>query len=621
MGSDPDQDQNTTSGMNVMDECNPRTSDKTYNQPVHDAFDGAIAEAEGTSQASVDLILGQKRRSACKSSVSGQFACTALKHALTAQNQTSRQESRSWGQATNCSDQAYHLWLKGVEVYSPQHSPNLHQQGGQWDSVVSLRNLLSIASFPDVVCEKLDNDILLVVISGPFASSSCAYLKKFSYFLEWVVSKESKWTQNNFLCVDPSSTRRCTPLVDAAVLFWGWQIGILERMKFSVISLAVLLKAEDCPTNQYTDYGECCHACGIGEGVVQLCGANQTVCETCLDSVTFSNTTSHTEACKPCTECIGDKRMLAPCVETDDAVCACAYGTFLGNGECKPCQSCPKGYGMTSSCASYQDTACEICPEWTYSDVDNSVDPCLPCTICEYEEIKMEECTNISDTECYDPSPRVTVSTFMPALDLSTLASTISDPEASSTTPRSSEPVHPSGAAENLIPVYCSILAAVIAGLVAFIVFKRWNSCKQHKQGGNSHPVNQTPSPEGEKLHSDSGISVNSDSTAEQPAGHTQGKNDLHLYNNLSHHKQEEVEKLLTGSLEQTWKCLAGELGYQDELIDSFTREEFPVRALLTDWSTKDSATTDALYSALRKIQREDIAQSLYSDSTATSPV
>lgn len=58
------------------------------------------------------------------------------------------------------------------------------------------------------------------------------------------------------------------------------------------------------------------------------------------------------------------------------------------------------------------------------------------------------------------------------------------------------------------------------------LYFRRWNSCKKNKQGGNSHPVNQTPSPEGEKLHSDSGISVNSDSTAEQPAGHTQGTED-----------------------------------------------------------------------------------------------
>jgi hypothetical protein len=44
----------------------------------------------------------------------------------------------------------------------------------------------------------------------------------------------------------------------------------------------------------------------------------------------------------------------------------------------------------------------------------------------------------------------------------------------------------------------------------------RWNSCKQNKQGANSRPVNQTPPPEGEKLHSDSGISVDSQSLHDQ---------------------------------------------------------------------------------------------------------
>nr|XP_029512208.1 tumor necrosis factor receptor superfamily member 16-like [Oncorhynchus nerka] len=72
---------------------------------------------------------------------------------------------------------------------------------------------------------------------------------------------------------------------------------------------------------------------------------------------------------------------------------------------------------------------------------------------------------------------------------------------------------------ENLIPIYCSILAAVVVGLVAYIIFKRWNSCKQNKQPANNHQAtaaNQTVTPEGEKLHSDSGISVDSQSLQEQ---------------------------------------------------------------------------------------------------------
>lgn len=39
-----------------------------------------------------------------------------------------------------------------------------------------------------------------------------------------------------------------------------------------------------CSTGLYTHSGECCKACNLGEGVAQLCGANQTVCEPCLDS-------------------------------------------------------------------------------------------------------------------------------------------------------------------------------------------------------------------------------------------------------------------------------------------------------------------------------------------------
>ncbi|KAM4691660.1 tumor necrosis factor receptor superfamily member 16 [Rhinophrynus dorsalis] len=400
----------------------------------------------------------------------------------------------------------------------------------------------------------------------------------------------------------------------------------METPLFFILCCAVLLNAEDkvCLTGQYTAKGECCLACPAGEGVSKPCGVNQTVCEPCLDSVTFSKAPSHTEACKPCTECFGNTRMEVPCMETDDTVCTCAYGYFMSEEtkECTKCRSCPLGSGMMLSCSPTQDTVCESCPEGTFSDEDNSMDPCLPCTICEDGDIEETACTLISDTVCYDPNPRIaSVSPYPMSPEITTMGTSLPDFELTSTTSGSSEPIHPGGVAENLIPISCSILAAVITGLVAFIVFKRWNSCKQNKQGGNSHTVNQTPSPEGEKLHSDSGISVNSDSTAEQPTGHTQGKSDMHLYNNLSPHKQEEVEKLLSGSLEQTWKCLAGELGYQDELIDSFTREEFPVRALLSDWSNKDSATTDALYTALRKIQREDIAQSLYSDSTATSPV
>ncbi|VCW66152.1 unnamed protein product, partial [Gulo gulo] len=96
---------------------------------------------------------------------------------------------------------------------------------------------------------------------------------------------------------------------------------------------------EACLTGLYTHSGECCKACNLGEGVAQPCGANQTVCEPCLDSVTFSDVVSATEPCKPCTECVGLQSMSAPCVEADDAVCRCAYGYYQDEttGRCEAC--------------------------------------------------------------------------------------------------------------------------------------------------------------------------------------------------------------------------------------------------------------------------------------------
>ncbi|XP_054252516.1 tumor necrosis factor receptor superfamily member 16 [Indicator indicator] len=394
----------------------------------------------------------------------------------------------------------------------------------------------------------------------------------------------------------------------------------------------------NCSTKMYTASGECCKACNLGEGMVQPCGVNQTVCEPCLDSVTFSDTVSATEPCKPCTQCVGLQRMSAPCVESDDAVCHCTYGYYQDepSGSCRECSVCEVGFGLMFPCQDSQDTVCEECPEGTFSSEANFVDPCLPCTTCEDNEVLVKECTPVSDAECRDLHPRWT--THTPSLvgsdspepitrdpfNTEVMPSTLAD--TGTTIMGSSQPVVSRGTADNLIPVYCSILAAVVVGLVAYIAFKRWNSCKQNKQGANNRPVNQTPSPEGEKLHSDSGISVDSQSLHDQqpPNQGTQGpapKGEGNLYVTLPPSKQEEVEKLLSSSAEDTWRKLAGELGYKEDLIDSFSREESPARALLADWSSKDSATLEALLAALRKIQRGDIAESLHSDSTATSPV
>ncbi|NWS86643.1 TNR16 factor, partial [Toxostoma redivivum] len=387
---------------------------------------------------------------------------------------------------------------------------------------------------------------------------------------------------------------------------------------------------DDCPTDLFTASGECCRACNVGEGVVQPCGVNQTVCEPCLDSVTFSDTVSATEPCRPCTQCGGLQSMSAPCVESDDAVCVCAYGYFQdeSSGSCRECRVCEVGFGLMFSCKDSQDTVCEECPEGTFSSEANFVDPCLPCTTCEDNEVLVRECTAVADAECrvgsplwmshdhrglgsreqWDPRSGCPMTTGDTTQGTKIGTQGRGQSPGTGTEPREGDKAL---AALGTPPAPCP---------------RRWNSCKQNKQGANNRPVNQTPSPEGEKLHSDSGISVDSQSLHDQqpPGPGTQGtapKSDGNLYTALPASKQEEVEKLLGSSAEDTWRQLAGELGYKDELIDSFTREESPARALLAHWGCRESATLDALLAALRRLQRGDIADSLASDSTATSPV
>lgn len=404
--------------------------------------------------------------------------------------------------------------------------------------------------------------------------------------------------------------------------------------------VSILANKEECYSGQYTTSGECCLQCQPGEGVVKSCGATQTVCAPCLDSETFSENFSHTEKCQPCTVCSGLYRMKAPCTDSNDATCVCNYGYYLNDlsQRCEPCTKCPEGQGMLFSCDYDHDTICEECNGDTYSDQESSRDPCIPCTTCDEGEM-LKACTPVTDTVCqvndptvfpfipFNGSPLPPYDDFLPdgPPEGPPPDGTFTESTTTTTTNGDSQERLYQGLNDKLIPIYCSILAAVVVGLVAFIIFKRWNSCKQNKQGANNCTANQnqTPSPEGEKLHSDSGISVDSQSLQEQQAQtqtHTVVTMDEEPCLLLPLHTREKVEKLLFSSSEgndcnhmddSDWCNLAGLLGYEEERIATFRQEEHPVRALLSDWSKKDSATIDALCTALRKINRDDIAQSL----------
>ncbi|XP_017294299.1 nerve growth factor receptor b [Kryptolebias marmoratus] len=419
-----------------------------------------------------------------------------------------------------------------------------------------------------------------------------------------------------------------------------------RRNRMKLVLIAVLLglagalaNKKTCLSGQYMSTGECCKECPPGEGVVSLCGASQTVCAPCLDSETFSEVFSHKEKCQRCTQCTGLFRMQTPCTDSNDAICACNYGYYLHSisQSCEPCTKCPEGHGMLLSCEMDHDTMCELCTDNTFSNQESSREPCIPCTTCDEEEELLQACTSVSDTVCQSTSTPFSPASVTPSDEYSMLPEVYppEDPTASlpTTTGDSKERLY-EGLNDKLIPIYSSILAAVVVGVVAFIIFKRWNSCKQNKQGANNCTANQnqTPSHEGEKLHSDSGISVDSQSLQEQQ-GQTQSQTVVTIDEEpcllLPLHTREKVEKLLFRGnkgddsnhiQDSDWCNLAGLLGYEEERIASFQQDEHPVRALLSDWASKDCASIDTLCTALRKINRDDVAQSLVLSPSATKP-
>ncbi|CAL8284966.1 unnamed protein product [Merluccius merluccius] len=396
----------------------------------------------------------------------------------------------------------------------------------------------------------------------------------------------------------------------------------------TVLLLALLLGAvgaaanqESCPSGELTKDGECCLQCSPGEGVLTPCGATQTVCSPCIDSETFSESTSHTERCQPCTRCGGLRRMKSPCTDTNDAVCVCNYDFYLNqpSGRCERCTRCPEGQGMLSSCVDDRDTVCEACGGGdTFSDQESATEPCLPCTLCDEGGETPSESTVFPDPSL-PPDYEVDPDPAGPPPDAG---------EVDLPATEGPEPVY-RGLHDKLIPIYCSILAAVVLGLLAFIIFKRWNSCKQNKQGNScpGGPAAQqqqaTPSPEGEKMHSDSGISVDSQSLQE---GHSQSQTVVTVDEEpcllVPLQTREELEVLESlvldggpgpgpGLGEGEWSRLAGLLGYPQDRIDSLRRRQQPLQALLSDWAGQEGADRDLLCSALSKMNRGDLAEKL----------
>ncbi|KAM3822830.1 tumor necrosis factor receptor superfamily member 16-like [Vipera latastei] len=389
---------------------------------------------------------------------------------------------------------------------------------------------------------------------------------------------------------------------------------------------AKLLAHQGCENGQVASSGECCTLCPPGFGARVPCGSTNTVCEPCQESVTFSSTTSATDPCWPCSTCPRHLPTSDSCTVTHDTLCSasCPRGHYLAPGNatqpqesCVPCQVCKEGFGATQACKPGTDTSCQKCGEGYYSEVKSPYEPCLLCRReCGPNEVMIQPCTPLSDTLCMDKElqilkrPEGAPRKDHPRRTAPLEAEGSDSPNSSSKFAPSLVDHHPN----SIIPVYCSILAAVVVGLLAYVGFKCWTTCKQKQQLAKARMGELVSCPpEGEKLHGDSGVFLDTHSLQEQHPSNKGSRADPRLYSSLPHPRQEEVEQMLEAPTPQgkDWRSLAQRLGYADETIQTIGWGEAPAHTLLSDWSAQEGATLEALGEALSALERGDVVDRL----------
>ncbi|XP_055135635.1 death domain-containing membrane protein NRADD-like isoform X2 [Symphalangus syndactylus] len=114
--------------------------------------------------------------------------------------------------------------------------------------------------------------------------------------------------------------------------------------------------------------------------------------------------------------------------------------------------------------------------------------------------------------------------------------------------------LEPPGVSGSIIPVYCTLLATVVLGLLAYVAFKCWHSHKQRQQLAKARTA-EVGGLNKDQMH---GIAVSSWTllavwSPVPPARH-----------------QEKVERLLEVSREpdKGWQGLADHLGYRAEAVE-----------------------------------------------------
>ncbi|TRY84948.1 hypothetical protein DNTS_019026 [Danionella cerebrum] len=392
----------------------------------------------------------------------------------------------------------------------------------------------------------------------------------------------------------------------------------------------LLASAKSCTSEEFTRDGGCCSMCAVGTGLVTSCDLVDTKCQPCQNGVSFSDTES-LSACRLCAHCPVGIPELAKCTPTQDTQCDCGERFFLwrdGNstaGLCAPCSLCGPGSGVVGACGTAGDTVCQRCKEGTYSKERSERRPCVPCSRCRDDEVEIRPCQPDSDTVCMVKDlnilSRPSGSEFPRWPSVSEDDKIEGSQEPGSGSPRLT-PQEQAG--NNNILVYVSVLAAVVLGLLLYVAYKCWRTFQQKQALIKARVGELNNVGEGEKLHSDSGVFLDSHILQESQTSKgskRDSKQDARLYINLPPHRQEEVEGLLAEGGSRTWRQLASTLGYEQERMDLFGRGQDPIHTLLTDWAQQEGSTLGLLCSALARIERPDIINALTAPSQGLSVV
>ncbi|XP_034409564.1 tumor necrosis factor receptor superfamily member 16 [Cyclopterus lumpus] len=386
-------------------------------------------------------------------------------------------------------------------------------------------------------------------------------------------------------------------------------------MRPFVICALLLLKitlGDACASGKFTESGQCCRLCPAGFGLKVDCGKEDTKCTPCPQG-TFSSSDG-LGPCLACAKCPPSVPMVASCSATQDTQCECDNGFFFlsNHGLCAPCSKCTRGEGAIQACGPQGDTQCQICGPGTFSEERISTKPCQTCTRCSDSEVEIRHCMPNSDSLCMDKKLHIL---SRPALGGSD-ATRLPGVEEGETSPAPGTPklIPQDEGGSNHILAYVSVLAAVVLGLLLYVAYKCWRSCKQKRALSKARAAELGASPEGEKLQSDSGVFLDSQSLQDnQPSKGTKrdSKQDNRLYINLPPHRQEEVERLLQEGGGRGWRQLGAALGYEPEQLDLFGRGEAPSHTLLSNWAQKEGSTLGLLCSALARIERPDVVTAL----------